>query len=107
MRQLRFLSPSHETSSSLHHVIGRVCGRDFLLSDSRTKLEFLRILRSYEEFLEVRVLGYAIMDNHFHLMLEVPPKKLGEAVLMSDERGCWGRSKSSTPISIISISCKC
>jgi len=85
MRQLRFLSPSHEISSSLHHVIGRVCGRDFLLSDSRTKLEFLRVLRSYEEFLEVRVLNFAIMDNHFHLLLEVPPKKLGEAVPMSDE----------------------
>ncbi len=86
MRQLRFLSPYHESSSSLHHVIGRVCGREFLLSDSRTKLEFLRILRSYEEFLEVRVLNFVIMDNHFHLMLEVPPKKLGSPVLMSDDR---------------------
>ena len=86
MRQLRFLSPSHESSSSLQHVIGRTCGRDFLLSDSRTKLEFLRILRVYEEFLEVRVLSYVIMDNHFHLMLEIPPKKLGAAVPMSDER---------------------
>ncbi len=86
MRQLRFLSPSHEISSSLHHVIGRVCGRDFLLSDSRTKIAFLRILRSYEEFLEVRVINFVIMDNHFHFLLEVPPKKLGEAVSMSDER---------------------
>ena len=86
MRQLRFLSPYHESSSSLQHVIGRTCGRDFLLSDSRTKLEFLRILRSYEEFLEVRVLSYVIMDNHFHLLLEIPPKKLGAAVPMSDER---------------------
>ena len=86
MRQLRFLSPSHESSSSLQHVIGRACGRDFLLSDSRAKLEFLRLLRSYEEFLEVRVLSYVIMDNHFHLMLEIPPKKLGAAVPMSDAR---------------------
>ena len=84
MRQLRFLSPDHETSSSLYHVIGRTCGRDFLLSDSRTKYAFLRILRSYEEFLEVRVLSYVVMDNHFHLILEVPPKKTGEAVAMSD-----------------------
>ena len=86
MRQMRFLSPSHESRSSLQHVIGRTCGRDFLLSESRTKREFLRILRSYEDFLEVRVLSYVIMDNHFHLLLEIPPKKLGDAVPMNDER---------------------
>ena len=25
------------------------------------------------------------MDNHFHLLVEVPPKKKGEAVPMEDE----------------------
>ena len=36
-------------------------------------------------FLEVRVLSYVIMDNHFHLLLEVPPKKKGTAVEMTDD----------------------
>ncbi len=46
---------------------------------------FVRMMREYEAFLEVRVLSYVIMDNHFHLLLEVPPKKKGAAVEMSDE----------------------
>ena len=85
MRSLRFLSPSHEHQFSKYHVIGRVCSREFLLSDFKAKSAFMRILRGYEEFLEVRVLSYVVMDNHFHLLLEVPPKKKGAAVPMSDE----------------------
>ena len=43
------------------------------------------MMREYEAFLEIRVLSYVIMDNHFHLLLEVPPKKKGATVEMSDE----------------------
>ena len=46
---------------------------------------FVRMMREYETFLEVRVLSYVIMDNHFHLLVEVPPKKKGAAVDMNDE----------------------
>ena len=83
MRRSRFLSPSAERTPSLYHCVDRVCGRSFLL-DRRSKAVFVRMMREYEEFLEVRVLSYVIMDNHFHLMLEVQPKKKGAAVEMSD-----------------------
>jgi len=43
------------------------------------------MMRSYEAYTDVRVLSYVIMDNHFHLLLEVPPKKKGAPVPMSDD----------------------
>jgi len=45
----------------------------------------LKIIRKYEAFCGVRVLAHCCMSNHLHLLVEVPPKKKGAAVEMSDE----------------------
>ncbi len=45
---------------------------------------FLQLMRKYATYHEVKVLSYVIMDNHFHLLLEIPPKKKGAALPMSD-----------------------
>ena len=84
-RQVRFLSPSAENRSVLYHAIDRVNGRLFLLEDRKTKEKFIQLMRMQEAYSDVRVLSYVIMDNHFHLLLEVPPKKKGASVPMSDE----------------------
>jgi len=83
-RKSRFLSPSAEERPVLYHAIDRINGRLFLL-DREAKQMFIKMMRKYEAYTDVRVLSYAIMDNHFHLLLEVPPKKKGASVLMSDE----------------------
>jgi REP element-mobilizing transposase RayT len=46
------------------------------------KERFVRIMRRVEAFTGVDVLTYCVMDNHFHLLLEVPD---GECVDLSDE----------------------
>jgi len=46
---------------------------------------FVKLMRLYAEYHEVEVLSFVVMDNHFHLLLEVPPKKKGATVPMSDE----------------------
>ena len=84
MRQARFLSPSAEDDPSLYHCISRVVDRQFVLGREEKDV-FVRMMREYEAFCGVRVLSYCIMSNHFHLLVEVPPKKKGEAVDISDE----------------------
>ena len=84
MRQARFLSPSAETSSSLYHCISRVVDRQFVLGRDEKDM-FVCMMRQYETFCGVRVLSYCIMSNHFHLLVEVPPKEKGAAVTLSDE----------------------
>ena len=53
------------------HVMSRIVQRQFLLKQAE-KHHFLKLVRKYEIFCGVRVLCYAILDNHFHLILEQP-----------------------------------
>ena len=84
MRQPRFLSPSAEVTASLYHCVSRVVDRQFVLGREQKDV-FVRMMREYEAFCGVRVLAYCIMSNHFHLLVEVPPKVQGEAVEITDE----------------------
>lgn len=84
MRQARFLSPSHETDSSLYHCISRVVDRQFVLGREEKDM-FVKMMREYEEFCGVQVLSYCVMSNHFHLLVEVPPKVKDAPVEMSDD----------------------
>lgn len=57
-----------------YHVVSRIGGRRFLL-DAGEKKVLLGTIRSAAEFSGVEVLAYALMDNHFHLLVRVPPKE--------------------------------
>jgi len=57
------------------HVMSRIVQRQFLLKKLE-KQHFLRLVRKYEQFTGVRVLCYAILDNHFHLILEQPDNEV-------------------------------
>jgi REP element-mobilizing transposase RayT len=66
----------------LYHVISRVVDRRFVLG-SEEKEKFRTLMRMQENFTGCRVLSYCLMDNHFHLLLEVPP--MAEAGLSDEE----------------------
>ncbi|MEM9081552.1 MAG: transposase [Verrucomicrobiota bacterium] len=53
--------------------MSRIVGREFLLNDE-AKDYFVKLLRLYSQFSGCRILAHCCMDNHFHLLLEVPPK---------------------------------
>ncbi len=54
-----------------YHVCSRIVDRRFIFG-SKEKDCFLTTLRKLEAFLEVKVLTFCVMSNHFHLLLEVP-----------------------------------
>ena len=60
----------------LYHVISRVVDRRFVLG-TEEKEKFRTLVRMQEKFTGRRVLSYCLMDNHFHLQLEVPPMAEG------------------------------
>ncbi len=84
MRTSRFISPSAERSPAIYHCISRVVDRDFKFGRIERDV-FVRMMREYEEFCDVQVLSYCVMSNHFHVLIEVPPKVKGAPVPMSDE----------------------
>ena len=59
-----------EPGSGLYHVISRVVDRRKIFTDTE-KERFLRIMRAVEGFSACEVLAYAIMGNHFHILLHV------------------------------------
>ena len=54
-----------------YHVMSRVVDRQMVLGREE-KEKFRKLMRAVEAFSGVNVLTYAILDNHFHLLIEVP-----------------------------------
>jgi len=74
MRQARWLAEwrNSESKPVFYHCISRVVDRRFVLG-AREKEKFRALMRMYEKFSGCRVTSYCLMDNHFHLLIEVPP----------------------------------
>lgn len=56
-----------------YHCITRIVGREMKLDDVGKK-HMLGLIRRIEQFTGVKVLTYAIMTNHLHLLLEEPDR---------------------------------
>jgi REP element-mobilizing transposase RayT len=78
MRKARWLAEWRKSAGKpvLYHVISRVVDRRFVLG-TEEKEKFRTLMRMQEKFTGCRVLSYCLMDNHFHLLLEVPPMAEG------------------------------
>jgi putative transposase len=89
---------------TVHHVVSRVCGRAFLLSDLE-KETFRGLLGRVAAFCGVEVITYALMDNHFHLLVEVPGKvpELSDDGLLARARLLYGEERKGQPLSMVGI----
>ena len=70
MSRPRILAPPH-FSIAYYHCISRVVDRQFIFGPEEKHL-FLSLMEEYSQFCGVRITSYCIMDNHFHLAVEVP-----------------------------------
>jgi REP element-mobilizing transposase RayT len=84
MRKARWLAEWRKAVGKpvLYHVISRVVDRRFVLG-TKEKEKFRTLMRMQENFTGCRTLSYCLMDNHFHLLLEVPP--MAESGLSDEE----------------------
>ena len=84
-----------EGKPALYHCVSRVVWREMALADGE-KEQFVRMLRKWEAFAQVRVLTFCIMTNHFHLLVEVPerpPQEPGDAALLEHLGLIYGAGK--------------
>jgi putative transposase len=65
--------------SAVYHVVSRTCGQEFLLG-AVEKERMRDLIGRVAAFCGVELLTYCILDNHFHLLVEVP----GEVGDLSD-----------------------
>ena len=68
MARIRRLRVTGE--DAFYHIISRTVGQDFLLHDQE-KQKLFDIIKRYSALFFVKVIGYAIMSNHFHLLVRM------------------------------------
>jgi REP element-mobilizing transposase RayT len=74
-----------------YHVVSRIVDRTFRMDDAEKEV-FRGMMRRAEAFCGVRILTYAILSNHFHLLVEVPERgEVGEDELVRRMTALYGR----------------
>ncbi len=56
---------------TVHHLISRIAHRVYFLKDDERK-DFLEIVRRSALFCGLRLLGWCVMGNHFHILVYLP-----------------------------------
>jgi len=105
MRRPRYLAPWHRNlldasdlgeaeaealahlrgKPAIYHCVSRIVNRDFVLGREE-KEHFVKLMRGYEHFSQVRVLTFCVMTNHFHILVETPSPPEDGGRSWSDQR---------------------
>lgn len=94
MRQPRIYAPE-DLEVAYYHCVSRVVDRRRVMGPVE-KEQFRELMRFYERFSCVRVVTYCLMDNHFHLLVEVPrrPDEAPSEQWIVDHVGrCYGSAE--------------
>lgn len=71
--------------AAIYHCASRVVNREFIFK-REVKDQFVRLMRRYEAFSQVKVLTFCVMSNHFHILVDVPDGPEDGGASWSDER---------------------
>ena len=72
--------PRLDFPGARHHVMNRVARKEPFFVHDAVCLLFLEVLAAVPERFGARIHGYALMPNHFHLMVEVPRGNLSQVM---------------------------
>lgn len=67
-----------EYQGAVYHVIQRGNNREYIFRKKQDKFFLLENLKYYKNVMDFDILGYVIMDNHYHLMLKTVDAPLRE-----------------------------
>ncbi len=57
-----------------YHIISRTVGQEFYLGDIE-KEKLLSLIKHYSSIFFIKVIGYCLLENHFHLLIKSEPVK--------------------------------
>jgi REP element-mobilizing transposase RayT len=63
-----------------YHVLARGNERRRVFADDKDRLRFVELLGDWVERFGLRLHGYVLMDNHYHLLVETPEANLSRAM---------------------------
>lgn len=65
-------------TATVHHILNRIAHRVFFLRDEERN-DFIEMMRRVAEFTGVKLLGWCVMTNHFHILAFLPEREeIGE-----------------------------
>lgn len=67
-----------EYNGGIYHVIARGNNKEYIFKESIDKGYFIKLMKESMEGMSYKLYGYVLMDNHYHLILQVFDKKLQE-----------------------------
>ena len=68
--------------NTVHHLVSRIAHRVYFLKDDE-RMDFLEMVRRTAEFTGIRLVGWCVMGNHFHLLVYLPvPEDIGESEVL-------------------------
>jgi putative transposase len=65
-----------EYKGGIYHVIARGNNKEYIFNESIDKGYFIKLIKESMQGMNYRLYGYVLMDNHYHLLLQVYGKKL-------------------------------
>ena len=64
---------------TVHHLVSRIAHRVYFLKEDE-RMDFLEMVRRTAEFCGIRLIGWCVLGNHFHLLVYLPqPQVLDES----------------------------
>ena len=69
-----------DAPDTIHHVIQRGNNRNYIYENTRDKKEFLSLLSTAVTTYHVVLLQYALMDNHYHLLVRLGDQSLSDMI---------------------------
>ena len=68
--------------NTVHHLVSRIAHRVHFLKDDE-RMDFLEMVRRTAEFTGIRLVGWCVMGNHFHLLVYLPvPEDIGDSEVL-------------------------
>lgn len=65
-----------EYKGGIYHVIARGNNKEYIFKESIDKGYFIKLLKESMEGMNYKIYGYVLMDNHYHIIIQVFEKKL-------------------------------
>ena len=88
MRQARL--KAEEGKDGLYHCMSRIVGGEFLLGEKEKEF-FVRWMWRLAAFLQIEILDYVVMSNHYHQLVRVPGVvKLSDGELLGRLKAYYG-----------------
>src|SRR5687768_9246288 len=72
--------PRNEFESGVHHVYARGVEKRPIFMDDRDRQTYLKLLAAEVARQGWRCLGYCLMENHVHLLIETREPNLGKGI---------------------------